>query len=97
MVASAQHCALEKHQLMLLTWAIPKPQFLFQPQLHLLATAQKPAAGNKTFKQGMSLLPFAHNEYSVHLRSAMAQSPHRARSLNRIRVIGIAASMRHTG
>lgn len=59
---------------MLLTWTIPKPQFLFQPQLHLLATAQKLAAGNQTFKQRMSLLPFAHNEYSVHLRCATAQS-----------------------
>lgn len=58
---------------MLLTWAIPKPQFLFQPQLHLLATAQKPATENQTFKQRMSLLPFAHNEYSVHLRCATAR------------------------
>ena len=40
----------------------------------MLATAQKPAVEKQTCKQKMSLLPFAHNEYSVHLRSATAQS-----------------------
>lgn len=74
MVASAQHCALEKTSAYVANLSNTKPQFLFQPQLHLLATAQKPAAGNQTFKQRMSLLPFAHNEYSVHLRFATAQS-----------------------
>lgn len=59
---------------MLLTWAIPKLQFLFQPQLPLLATAQKPAVEKQTCNKKMSLLPFAHNEYSVHLRFATAQS-----------------------
>ena len=61
-------------KLLLLTGEIPKLQFLFQPQLHLLATAQKPAVEKQTCKQKMSLLPFAHNEYSVHLRFATAQS-----------------------
>lgn len=60
--------------MLLLTGEIPKLQFLFQPQLHLLATAQKPAVEKQTCNKKMSLLPFAHNEYSVHLRCATAQS-----------------------